>query len=303
MMRRSDSNMARATLIATMLAAIAFAFSGTVQAQVSLNPNSVLASFDYQTDGDDVQAGFARVGHGFPRLGVQNNIEAFSGGFNSTGQRTPITGFLVGHPDADLLYDWHIDNDRVYEAFIELRAPNTIDPQDAVLIAGETYIVRIFHYDNDGFANGRTGFRVYDEDRTDEGKFLVEIGDHGSNQDPDVAGFTDIEVVAKPLGPSNTGRIQLEFGAHSDTNRYFFAFNGCQVFNVPSSVPSTSMVVEATAGIGFNSESGVVYRLECSTDMSNYTHTGASVIGEGGSMALFDPTGLDSNKAYRVVRE
>jgi hypothetical protein len=294
---------ARMTRISALVAAFLFAFTG--MAQAGAEGGGALASFDYQSDGGDLQAGFQFVGHSFPRLNVQNNIEAFSGGFNSIGSRN-ITGFLIGHPLADLLRDWHIDNDSVYEAFIEIRAPNTIDPQDAVLIAGEPYIVRIFHYDNDGFANGRTGFRVYDEDRTDESKFLVEIGDHGSAQDPDLAGCTDIEVVAKPLGPSSTGRIQLEFGPHSDTNRYFFAFNGFQIFNIPSEVPSTSIVVQATAGIGFNSDTGVVYNLECTPDMvsSNFSPTGASVIGDGGSMALFDPTGpLDTNKNYRVVRQ
>ncbi len=304
-MRKKDSAIAQITRISALVTAFLFSFTGMAQADVAVNPSNVLASFDYQTNSDDVQAGFQSVGHSFPRMNVQNNIEAFSGGFNSIGQRN-VTGYLIGHPEADLLRDWHIDNDRAYAAIIELRAPNTIDPLDAVLIAGESYNVRIFHYDNDAFANGRTGFRVYDEDRTDESKFLVEIGDHGSNQDPDVAAFTDVEVVAKPLGPSSTGRIQLEFGAHSDPDKYFYAINGFQVFNVPSGVPSTRIVVEATAGIGFNSEAGVVYNLECTPDLasSDFSHTGASVIGNGDSMTLFDPTGpLDPNKNYRVVRK
>jgi hypothetical protein len=225
-MKRNKLIISRTTLSAAVLAMLTVGFVGTAQATIQLsNP---LASFDYQPAGNDIQAGFAMVPHNAGKIGVQNNIEAQSGGFNSFGQRGK-GGSLSGHPEADLLYDWHLDNDQIYEAFIEIRAPNNIPVQDAVLQPGTFYLVRLFHYDNDSFSNTRTGFRVYDEDRTDESKFLVEIGDHGPATDPNTGSFTDIIVQAKPLGPSGTGRIQLEFGAHSNPDRYFYAVNGFQI--------------------------------------------------------------------------
>ena len=227
-MERNELMITRTTCIAAVLAMMSVGFVGEAQATIQLsNP---LASFDYQPANNDVQAGFAVVPHTFPRQGVQNNIEAFSGGFNSIGQRGK-TGSLSGHPEADLLYDWHLDNlsDGAIASLIELRAPNTIPPGDAVLQPGTDYVVRLFHYDNDGFSNGRTGFRVYDEDRNDPSKLLAEIGSHGPAADPNTESFTDVIVAAKPLGPSGTGRIRLEFGPHSNPDFNFFTLNGVQV--------------------------------------------------------------------------
>ena len=70
-------------------------------------------------------------------------------------------------------------------------------------------------------------------------------------------------------------------------------------------VPNISnVVVEATAGIGFTSEADFTYRLQSTPDLvsSNFTDTGAFVIGSGGDMILFDPTGTSTSKNYRVVR-
>ena len=56
--------------------------------------------------------------------------------------------------------------------------------------------------------------------------------------------------------------------------------------------------------VTFNSEIGVNYSLECTTDtnaLAGWVGTGATVVGDGGSMTLFDPTGNDPSKAYRVI--
>ncbi len=74
---------------------------------------------------------------------------------------------------------------------------------------------------------------------------------------------------------------------------------------VDDAIASSNIVVEATAGIGFQSEVGVEFRLQSTPDLvsSNYTDTGVYVIGNGGGMVLFDPTGTSSAKNYRVMKE
>ena len=55
-----------------------------------------------------------------------------------------------------------------------------------------------------------------------------------------------------------------------------------------------------TAFIEFSGLPGVPYNLEESTDGTNYTSTGLSLIGNGDSMLLFDPAGFSTQKQYRV---
>lgn len=71
-----------------------------------------------------------------------------------------------------------------------------------------------------------------------------------------------------------------------------------------SPIAITQADIDDTVGLQFNSEVGVVYGLECTTntvDLTGWAATGASIVGDGTAMTLFDPARNDSNKAYRVV--
>jgi T5SS/PEP-CTERM-associated repeat protein len=50
----------------------------------------------------------------------------------------------------------------------------------------------------------------------------------------------------------------------------------------------------------FNSVLGFEYDLESSTNMADWVFTGLIVTGDGGTMTVFDPTGTDTNKSYRL---
>jgi hypothetical protein len=73
----------------------------------------------------------------------------------------------------------------------------------------------------------------------------------------------------------------------------------------PTEIAITNVVVADTAGISFDSDESLTYRLEATPDLvsSNYSDTGAFVTGSGGPMTLFDPTGTSTSKNYRVVVE
>ena len=43
------------------------------------------------------------------------------------------------------------------------------------------------------------------------------------------------------------------------------------------------------------------YGVECSTGGTNWVFTGLTVTGDGRTMSVFDPTGTDTNKSYRLV--
>jgi len=64
-------------------------------------------------------------------------------------------------------------------------------------------------------------------------------------------------------------------------------------------------VIEDTLGATFDSVPNATYRLQSTPDLvsSNFTDTGAIVIGNGDAMTLFDPTGPATSKNYRVVAE
>jgi len=55
-----------------------------------------------------------------------------------------------------------------------------------------------------------------------------------------------------------------------------------------------------TMGTEFLSEAGQLYELEISTNTVDWAGTGATVIGTGTNIFLFDPTGFDTGKTYRV---
>ena len=50
----------------------------------------------------------------------------------------------------------------------------------------------------------------------------------------------------------------------------------------------------------FDSAPGFEYGLESSTNMADWVFTGLIVTGDGGTMSVFDPTGTDTNKSYRL---
>jgi len=60
-----------------------------------------------------------------------------------------------------------------------------------------------------------------------------------------------------------------------------------------------------TATVTFTSTSGVTNRLESATDLvaSNFTETGATVVGDGFGQALTDPVGVETSKTYRVTAD
>jgi len=68
-------------------------------------------------------------------------------------------------------------------------------------------------------------------------------------------------------------------------------------------VPSVDALVEDTFATEFVSKAGITYELESTPDLvsSNYSGTGAFVIGTGTNMFLFDPTGYSDTKYYRVA--
>ena len=65
----------------------------------------------------------------------------------------------------------------------------------------------------------------------------------------------------------------------------------------------TDFAVEETLGLAFNALPGTTYRLQATPDLvsSNFSDTGAFVVGDGGQMMLFDPAGPSTSRNYRVV--
>jgi len=64
----------------------------------------------------------------------------------------------------------------------------------------------------------------------------------------------------------------------------------------------TNVVVEDTVALQFLSSSNVNYELESTTNPVSqpWNSAGWQVVGNGGPMLMYDPTGFDSNKSYRV---
>ena len=62
--------------------------------------------------------------------------------------------------------------------------------------------------------------------------------------------------------------------------------------------------VADTTGMEFLSANGAFYYLEYTTDLvapTNWTATGATIAGNGDTLILFDPTGTDTSKTYRIL--
>jgi hypothetical protein len=75
--------------------------------------------------------------------------------------------------------------------------------------------------------------------------------------------------------------------------------------NSPSVLPSSEVLVGDVVGMEFLSENGVRYDLEATTDPAAvaFSATGASVIGDGGTMILNDPTGNPDANVYRIAAQ
>lgn len=75
------------------------------------------------------------------------------------------------------------------------------------------------------------------------------------------------------------------------------------VLSVLNELSVTAAQVTDTFALEFLTNTGLLYRLQSATNPTtlNYTSTGATIEGDGGTLQMFDPTGFDSNKAYRVI--
>ena len=82
----------------------------------------------------------------------------------------------------------------------------------------------------------------------------------------------------------------------------FIAGGPCTEPGEPGLIPSDDFVVTNVVGTTFSSKSDETYSLQSTPDLvsSNFSDTGAIVIGNGGDMTLFDPTGPSTSKNYRV---
>jgi hypothetical protein len=73
--------------------------------------------------------------------------------------------------------------------------------------------------------------------------------------------------------------------------------------SISNSVVSVSnVVVEGTIALQFLSSSNVCYELECTPDPATqpWTSAGWKVTGNGGTMLMYDATGFNADKSYRV---
>jgi len=73
------------------------------------------------------------------------------------------------------------------------------------------------------------------------------------------------------------------------------------MLDIPVPVTHTNVMVNGVVEFEFQSSSNVNYRLECSTNMTNWVPLNIIIEGLGQTETTFDPSGFDSNKAYRVV--
>jgi hypothetical protein len=70
-------------------------------------------------------------------------------------------------------------------------------------------------------------------------------------------------------------------------------------------VRSISAEVDGKVAAQFQSEVGITYLLQCTTDppaSNNWSDTGAFVAGDGSTLLLFDPSGYSTGKTYRVFK-
>ena len=113
--------------------------------------------------------------------------------------------------------------------------------------------------------------------------------------------LTTIDTSGDPYGDT----LRVGLAAWNDSASDFGARFDNFALLTPTEIAITNVVVADTAGISFDSDAGLTYRLESTPDLvsSNYSDTGAFVTGSGGPMTLFDPTGTSTTKNYRVAAE
>ena len=72
---------------------------------------------------------------------------------------------------------------------------------------------------------------------------------------------------------------------------------------VLAAVGMKEITVGEATGYQFNTDAGTVYRLErgAGASPSSWTDTGARVLGDGGSVTVFDPAGRVPEDTYRVL--
>jgi hypothetical protein len=72
--------------------------------------------------------------------------------------------------------------------------------------------------------------------------------------------------------------------------------------NVQQGVNSASVVIPDAVRISLDTVSGRSYRLERSEgSTTNWTFTGMSVVGDGGTMSLYDSSGATASRSFRVT--
>jgi len=99
---------------------------------------------------------------------------------------------------------------------------------------------------------------------------------------------------------SNNGGSTWTWDLLGPTRDLSFRTYGSSVSN--SVVSVSNVVVEGTIALQFLSSSNVVYELENTPDPATqpWTSAGWKVTGNGGTMLMYDATGFDSEKSYRV---
>ena len=112
----------------------------------------------------------------------------------------------------------------------------------------------------------------------------------------------DVYVMGQQLGTrpieGNMDNFQIHDTIRSDAEILAAAEAG---LGSPPVAPELTTVENVNATmLEFDSELNAEYGLESSTNMVDWDSAGFIVIGNGGPMLVFDPTGTDTNKAYRL---
>jgi hypothetical protein len=136
-----------------------------------------------------------------------------------------------------------------------------------------------------------------------------------------MAGDGEYFQVANPINPITNAAVPENYTANDLNGRidelavFDYALSATEISNLyaaafiaggpctePGLIPSDDFVVTNVVGTTFSSKSNETYSLQSTPDLvsSNFSDTGAIVIGNGGDMTLFDPTGPSTSKNYRV---
>jgi len=94
-------------------------------------------------------------------------------------------------------------------------------------------------------------------------------------------------------------------GAFSATNNWLEGWTAAYAYNMTDTsmnAPDPAATVQMTSSTAFATISGVVYTVEQSTDLKNWSPIG-TLIGDGTAKSVTDLEAFDSAKFYRVVRQ